>query len=827
MERTSDYLFTQSAFTSLLPINPPAEAYADGGWNGDTGAPQKDAIRDILIVGDTDADGKADVVDLGTAGIVRTTSGGVISAAELSGEVTTSASNAVTIADSVAVTSWNLTTPAITGAATWEDGTRQTFNPNGTNAGLNVGSQAGDPSGPSNGDLWYDSTNNTLDARINGATVSLGAGGAGAPTDADYLVGTANGSLSAEIVVGTSPGGELGGTWGSPTLDDSVAVSSWTLTTPTVSGTLTLENAMLYASSAMGALAVDVTELDNTKTISTDSTLTFSATPSTGQIFGLAITNSDSAAHTITIPSSKSEALGGAARTTFVLAPSQQATLKWRHEGSSVYTMWGDPVRILDLTSATPVGADTIEFYDATDGLSKRGLISDIWTNWTDIVDASGDTAIALGAHETDWTSSIDASGESAWTLTMTDADVANDTSAFDIKFNDGADANGFYLRMIGDADGTPTNDYLFSQTGATFTQPLSLGTSGVFTAGTIELGAASDTTLARSGAGAITVEGTAVLLSGGALGTPSSGTVTNLTGTASININGTVGATTPAAGTFTTLVAGNTTSLLLGTAGSAVGNIGFRNATSGTATLAPPTGALGTYTVTLPNAASTLPIFGQQITFAGPTAARTVTLPDASFTAARTDAANTFTGVQTMDSPVINTKLQYPNGADATLSTAGDSHLNTTDEQLSFHSAADGEISGEAAVSIIQHRTWSFDPKAVCDGAVDRLFLMTVGDDAPEGITIDEWKVSFEADPTTEVALDFKSADAFIGVANAAVLDVLDTTAGVSSEDTDANINSGSAVANAKVLYLEFGTAYTETNHQIVFEIWYHAEED
>jgi len=41
-----------------------------------------------------------------------------------------------------------------------------------------------------------------------------------------------------------------------------------------------------------------------------------------------------------------------------------------------------------------------------------------------------------------------------------------------------------------------------------------------------------------------------------GALGTPSSGTVTNLTGTASININGTVGATTPAAGTFTAAVA-------------------------------------------------------------------------------------------------------------------------------------------------------------------------------------------------------------------------------------------------------------------------------
>jgi hypothetical protein len=43
--------------------------------------------------------------------------------------------------------------------------------------------------------------------------------GLGAPTAADYLVGTANATLSAEIVVGTTPGGELGGTWGSPTVD--------------------------------------------------------------------------------------------------------------------------------------------------------------------------------------------------------------------------------------------------------------------------------------------------------------------------------------------------------------------------------------------------------------------------------------------------------------------------------------------------------------------------------------------------------------------------------------------------------------------------------
>ena len=53
------------------------------------------------------------------------------------------------------------------------------------------------------------------------------------------------------------------------------------------------------------------------------------------------------------------------------------------------------------------------------------------------------------------------------------------------------------------------------------------------------------------------------------ALGTPSSGVVTNLTGTASININGTVGATTASTGAFTTLSATGaiTSTLTTGTA--------------------------------------------------------------------------------------------------------------------------------------------------------------------------------------------------------------------------------------------------------------------
>lgn len=50
----------------------------------------------------------------------------------------------------------------------------------------------------------------------------------------DFLVGTATGTLSGEIAVGTTPGGELGGTWASPTLDDGVTVANWILTTPNI-----------------------------------------------------------------------------------------------------------------------------------------------------------------------------------------------------------------------------------------------------------------------------------------------------------------------------------------------------------------------------------------------------------------------------------------------------------------------------------------------------------------------------------------------------------------------------------------------------------------
>ena len=107
---------------------------------------------------------------------------------------------------------------------------------------------------------------------------------------------------------------------------------------------------------------------------------------------------------------------------------------------------------------------------------------------------------------------------------------------------------------------------------------PISSGVSGLGT------GVASALTVNTGSSGA-------VVLFNGALGTPTSGTVTNLTGTASININGTVGATTATTGAFTTVSATGviTSTVATGTAPFTVASTtqvaNLNAATSGTAT--------------------------------------------------------------------------------------------------------------------------------------------------------------------------------------------------------------------------------------------------
>jgi hypothetical protein len=123
-------------------------------------------------------------------------------------------------------------------------------------------------------------------------------------------------------------------------------------------------------------------------------------------------------------------------------------------------------------------------------------------------------------------------------------------------------------------------------------TDKLEAATTATLTNKTINL--ASNTLVATSAqiAAAVTDEtGTGALVFANsptlvtpALGTPASGVVTNLTGTASININGTVGATTANTGAFTTLTTSSTVTHNGGTANGVAFLNGSKVLTTGSA---------------------------------------------------------------------------------------------------------------------------------------------------------------------------------------------------------------------------------------------------
>lgn len=151
--------------------------------------------------------------------------------------------------------------------------------------------------------------------------------------------------------------------------------------------------------------------------------------------------------------------------------------------------------KTIDLTSNTLVGSVT-EFNTALES-------ADFYTTGgTDVAVADGGTGVS----------------------TLTGIVKGNGTSAFS------AAAAGTDYVAPGGALGTPSSGTLTNATGLPISG-LVASTSTALGVGSVELGHASDTTIARASAGQITVEGTAVLLSGGALGTPSSATLTNATG--------------------------------------------------------------------------------------------------------------------------------------------------------------------------------------------------------------------------------------------------------------------------------------------------------
>ena len=133
----------------------------------------------------------------------------------------------------------------------------------------------------------------------------------------------------------------------------------------------------------------------------------------------------------------------------------------------------------------------------------------------------------------------------------------------------------------------TPTTTPAFTVAGTSggipyFSSASTWATSAALASGSLVQGGGAGVapSTITTGTGVVTALGVntgtagAFVVNGGALGTPSSGSVTNLTGTASININGTVGATTPTTGSFTTMKA--STGAAVGGATPGAGGVAF-----------------------------------------------------------------------------------------------------------------------------------------------------------------------------------------------------------------------------------------------------------
>jgi len=85
--------------------------------------------------------------------------------------------------------------------------------------------------------------------------------------------------------------------------------------------------------------------------------------------------------------------------------------------------------------------------------------------------------------------------------------------------------------------------------------------------------------------------------------------------------------------------------------------------------------------------------------------------------------------------------------------------------------------------------------------------------------ITVDKIQISCDIDPATELDIDLKWADAFIGLANAALIDQCDTTNGVFSATSGFD---DATVASGKCIYWSFGAKPSEDITQVSFTIEY-----
>jgi hypothetical protein len=247
----------------------------------------------------------------------------------------------------------------------------------------------------------------------------------------------------------------------------------------------------------------------------------------------------------------------------------------------SAGTLTGASGTVTSVTGTSPVvssGGATPAISMPAATTSVNGYLTS--TDWTTFNNKGSGTvtsvaALTLGTTGTDLSSTV-ANGTTTpvITLQVPTASASNrgalsstDWTTFNSKGNGTVTTVSFTGGIVTVANPTTTPAFTIAGTSGGipyFSSASTWASSAALAAGSLVLGGGAGATPATTatGTGVVTALGVntgtagAFVVNGGALGTPSSGTVTNLTGTASININGTVGATTPATGAFTTLSA-------------------------------------------------------------------------------------------------------------------------------------------------------------------------------------------------------------------------------------------------------------------------------
>lgn len=315
---------------------------------------------------------------------------------------------------------------------------------------------------------------------------------------------------------------------------------------------------------------------------------------------------------------------------------------------------WATPSGSGDVTAASSFGTDNrmIRSDGTGKGVQSTGITVDDTDNITGITSITATTVNVTSLAGTSTLAGNWAGAASALTIGTTGIIFEGATADTSEGLLTVADPTADRTWTLPDATGTVVlNDNTATLTGKTIsgasntlTNIPAANISGVIPIGNLATG---------------TPNGAKFIRDDGTLATPSgSGTVTASGG--SLTSNAVVlGAGTTDTKVVAGIITDGTSQLTLGVNTTTLGKVKLFGSTSGDATIQPAAVAGTATVVTLPNASSTLPIFGQQITFSGPTAARTITLPDAAFTVARTDAANTFTGASTgtswtMTTPVI-----------------------------------------------------------------------------------------------------------------------------------------------------------------------------